>query len=130
MRIARTPEERPPRLAERIEGPDEREITQRLLLQTDAGRELVEPAIGAASIALGDDGLRFLLTEAFHLLEPDAHVVDPAGALRGDRFRAVRDVPLDAGWTLLDDGLRVGCVHVHGKDRDPMTLRISGDDRG
>src|SRR5439155_13061883 len=42
VRIARAPEERAPRLAKRVERPHKREISQGLLLQANACRELIE----------------------------------------------------------------------------------------
>ena len=42
MRIARAPQELAARLAERVERAEQREVAQRLLLEPDALRELVE----------------------------------------------------------------------------------------
>ena len=85
MRIARAPEERASRLAERVERADEREIAQCLLLQTHASRELVEIPERAAVFALGDDRLRLGVAERLHRCEPKSHVVNAALAMRGDR---------------------------------------------
>src|SRR2546430_3660025 len=106
MRVACAPEQRAPRLAERVERPDQREIAEWLFLQTHARCELVEPAIRAVRLALRDDGRGLVVAEPFHFVEPDADVVHPAGALRGDRLRAVGNVPLDADGALLDNSLR------------------------
>src|SRR6267142_1940441 len=106
MRVACAPEQRAARLAKRVERPDKRESAEWLLLQTHARGELVEPAKRAVRLALRDDGLRLGVAEPFDFVEPDTDIVDPAGALRGDRLRAVDDVPLDACRALLDDSLR------------------------
>src|SRR5882672_5873598 len=106
MRVACAPEQRAAWLAKRVERPDEREIAEWLFLQTHTRCELVEPAIRAVRLALRDDGLRLGVAEPFHFVEPDTDIVDPAGALRGDRLRAVGDVLLDTGRAFLDDSFR------------------------
>src|SRR2546430_4849590 len=106
MRVACAPEQRAPRLTKRVERPNQREIAEWLFLQTHTRCELVKPAIRAVHLALRDDGRGLVVAEPFHFVEPDTDIVNPAGALRSDRLRAVGHVPLDAGWALLDDSLR------------------------
>src|SRR5947199_10871458 len=91
MRVARAPQERAARLAERIERADERKVAQRFLFDADAAREFIERAIRPVG-ALGDDGLRLRLAERFHRGEPQPNVVRATDAMARDRLREVSEV--------------------------------------
>ena len=81
MCVTRAPEQRAARLAEGVERPNEREVAERLLFESNTRGELVEAAIGPVALALGDDRLGLIFAEALHLLEADADVVAAAAAL-------------------------------------------------
>src|SRR5689334_3536726 len=98
MRVARPPEQRPPRLPERVECPDEREVAQRLFLQSNALREIVERP-ERAPLALPDDRIRLRLTQSLHLDESEPDVMRAARAVGRDGDRPIDDdlVPGGAG---------------------------------
>src|SRR5437879_4763390 len=100
MRVARAPQQRAARLAERVEGTDEREIPQRLLFETGAAGELVERAIRTVR-ALGNDRRGFSVAKRLHGREPEPDVVNAARAMASDRFGKV-------------DRTRTGGLLTHG----------------
>src|SRR5438094_3696624 len=158
MCVARAPEERAPRLPERVERTHEREIPEGLLLQANACRELIERLECPAALALLDNRLSFLLAQSFDGSEADPHVVRTAFPMRGDSARRIHWVRGRGGsraqWdprpyvveggtrehgsplgrvTLrsgLADRLRKRSIHIDGQDRDSVAFRISGDDCG
>src|SRR5690349_2373387 len=89
MRVARAPEKGAPRLAERIEGPDEREIPEGLLLQANACRELIERLERPAEFTLAHDSRSLLIAEPFDGAETNADVMFATFAMRSDGPRAV-----------------------------------------
>ncbi len=84
MRIAGPPQQRATGLAERVEGADEREVPQALLLHADPRREVVERPERAA-LALLDDHLGLRDPKAFHLGEAEPDVMCATRAMRSDR---------------------------------------------
>src|SRR5438105_12423534 len=156
MCVARAPEERAPRLAKRVERPDEREIPEGLLLQANACRELIERLELPAEFSLAHDSLGLVLAEPFDRAEANANVVVATFAMRSDRSRAVDWMTDGRGWRAQGDprpyvveggppehdrpfrqvshgfahSFRERSIHIDGQDRDSVTFRISGDDCG
>ena len=125
MRVARAPQERAARLAERIERADERKVAQRFLFDADAAREFIERAIRPVG-ALGDDGLRLRLAERCHRGEPQPHVVRATDAMPRDRLREVSEV---GALRFLAHRIHRRAIDIDGQHRDRVPLRVAGDDR-
>src|SRR5712692_202349 len=158
MGIARTPEQRAPRLAERVKRPHKREIPEGFLLQANACRELIERLELPAEFALAHNCQSLVVAQSFDGCESDPHVVIAAFAMSSDRARAIHRVGDRGGWRAqgdprpyvaeggppehdrplgratngrgLADRFRERSIHIDRKDRDSMALRISGYDSG
>ena len=116
------------RHAEGIERTEQREIAQRLLLETDAPREFVKGDVRSRLLSFLHDRLRLGRSEPFHALEAKPHVVRATGATARDRVRAVDGMHRATIGALFDDGLLSREIHVDRQDRDAVPLRVPGDD--
>src|SRR5882672_1760190 len=97
MGVARAPQQLAAGLAERVERAEQREVAQRLLLETDAPRELVEAPERPVQFAFTDDRLRLALTETLHRFETQSHVVHATRPVTRDRVGAVDGMHRVAG---------------------------------
>ena len=88
MRVARTPEQRPARLAEAIEGAHEREVAERLLLQSHTPGEVIERAERSA-LSLPNDRVRLSRPKFLDRHESEPDVMDAACAMTRDGVRSI-----------------------------------------